>query len=72
MFVNSQVMSQHNGDYVHTHGFIERDSKHITVGGMEDEVLICFIVLYSIYRHLIFCEHKCQVDSRDLWIKCCL
>lgn len=72
MFVNSYIMSLHNGDYVRTRGFIERDTKRISAGGKEDEVLICFIVLYSIYRHLIFCEHKCQVYSRDLWIKCCL
>lgn len=65
-------MSQHKGLYVHTRGFIERDTKHISAGGEEDEVLICFIVLYSIYWHLIFCEHKCQADSRDLWINCCL
>jgi len=72
MFVNSHVMSQHKGDYARTRGFIETDTKHIPAKGKEDEVLICFIVLYSMYRHLIFCEHKCQVDSRDLWIKCCL
>lgn len=72
MFVNPRVMLQNNGDYVRTRGVIERDTKRISAGGKEDEVLICFIALYSIYRQLIFCEHKCQVDSRDRWIKCCL
>lgn len=70
MFVNSHIMPQHNGNYCIC-GFIERGTKHISAGGKEEEALICFTVLYSIYRHLIFCEHKCQLDSRDLWIKCC-
>lgn len=65
-------MSQHKGDHAHTSGFTETGNNRISAGGKADEVLICFIVLYSIYRHLIFCEHKCHVDLRALWIMWCL